>query len=156
VTPNGGFTGSIVLTAAIISGPSEAQYPPTLSFGSTNPITISSSSVETATLTVSTTASKSAVLVPAKRPGVRWYSPGGVLLACIVFFALPARRGWRRLPGLLALLLALLGGTTACGGGGGQGGGGSVAGTTAGTYTATVTATSGAITETALVTINVQ
>jgi len=39
VTPAGNFTGSVTLTAAI-TGPAGAQYPPTVSFGSTSPVSI--------------------------------------------------------------------------------------------------------------------
>jgi hypothetical protein len=55
VTPSGGFTSSVALTATITSGPVGAQYPPTLSFGSTTPVSITGASVGTATLTISTT-----------------------------------------------------------------------------------------------------
>jgi hypothetical protein len=37
VTPTGGFTGSVTLTAAITTNPSGASLPPTLSFSSTSP-----------------------------------------------------------------------------------------------------------------------
>jgi hypothetical protein len=56
VTPAGGFTGSVALTAAVTSSPIGAQDPPTLSFGSTSPVSITSTAPGTATLTVSTTA----------------------------------------------------------------------------------------------------
>src|ERR1039458_6793736 len=56
VTPAGGFTGSVALTASVTSSPSGAQYPPTVSFGSTTPLSISGSTAGTATLTITTTA----------------------------------------------------------------------------------------------------
>jgi len=40
VTPSGGFTGSVALTAAVTSSPSGAVDPPTLSFGSTSSVNI--------------------------------------------------------------------------------------------------------------------
>ena len=40
LTPSGGFTGSIALTASISSSPSDAQNLPTQSFGSTSPVNI--------------------------------------------------------------------------------------------------------------------
>lgn len=55
VTPAGGFTGSVVLTAAITSSPAGATSPPSLSFGSSTPVSITGTSPGTATLTVTTT-----------------------------------------------------------------------------------------------------
>jgi len=40
VTPTGGFTGGVVLTAVVTNSPNGAQYMPTLSFGSTSPVGI--------------------------------------------------------------------------------------------------------------------
>jgi len=160
VTPAGGFTGNVVLTAAVTSSPTGAQYPPTLSFGSTSPVSITGTSAGTATLTITTTAASSAALVLPKRNGVPWYAAGGAALACILLFGIPARRrSWRTMLGMLVFLVALSGGVLACGGGGGGstgGGGTSNPGTTAGTYTVTVTGTSGATTATGMVTLNVQ
>lgn len=62
VTPAGGLTGSVALTAVITSGPVGALDPPTFSFGSTSPVSITGTAAETATLTISTTASTSASL----------------------------------------------------------------------------------------------
>lgn len=56
ITPAGGFTGSVALTAAVTSSPAGATSLPTLSFGSTSPVSITGTSAGTATLTVSTTA----------------------------------------------------------------------------------------------------
>jgi hypothetical protein len=159
VTPAGGFTGSVVLTAAVTSSPTGAQYPPTLSFGSTSPVSITGTSAGTATLTITTTAATSAALVHPKRPGVPWYAAGGATLACILLFGIPARRrSWQTMLGMVALLVALTGGVLACGGGGSTGGGGGTGnpGTTAGTYTLTITGTSGTTTATGTVTLNVQ
>jgi N-acetylneuraminic acid mutarotase len=160
VTPSGGFTGSVALTATVTSSPSGAQYPPTLSFGSTSPVTITGSGNGIATLTISTTAATSAAMTRPRRSGVPWYGPGGAVLACILLFGIPARRrNWQRMLGALALLVALASGVLACGGGGAGGGGGggtSTSGTTAGSYTVTVTATSGTITETGTVALTVQ
>ena len=80
VTPTGGFTGSVVLTASVTSSPTGAQYPPTLSFGSTSPVTLTGSGVQTATLTVSTTAANSAAVVPPKNPGILWNTAAGTVL----------------------------------------------------------------------------
>jgi len=157
VTPSGGFTGSLALTAAVTSSPAGAQYPPTLSFGSTTPVTITGVNAATATLTISTTAATSGTLVYPKRPGVPWYAAGGSVLACLLFLGMPAhRRRWRSVLGLLMLLVALAGGVLSCGGGGGGGGGGGNPGTTAGAYTITVTGTSGTITQSGTVALTVQ
>ncbi|MHB1955440.1 MAG: beta strand repeat-containing protein [Sulfobacillus sp.] len=161
VTPAGGFTGSVVLTAAITGNPTGAQYPPTLSFGSTSPVSITGSTAGTATLTVSTTAATSSALAYPKSPIGRWYTASGAALACILLFGIPVRRRrWRTMLGMLVLLVTLAGGVLACGGmgsGGGSGGGGtSNPGTTAGTYTVTVTATSGSTTATGTVILTVQ
>jgi hypothetical protein len=160
VTPGGGFTGSVTLTAAVTASPSDAQYPPTLSFGSTSPVSITGTTAGTATLTINTTAATSADLIYPKRNGVPWYAAGGAALAGILLFGITARRrSWRTMLGMLVFLVALSGGVLACGGGGGGstgGGGTSNPGTTAGTYTVTVTGTSGATTNTGTITLTVQ
>ncbi|MGA8742749.1 MAG: protease pro-enzyme activation domain-containing protein [Terracidiphilus sp.] len=162
VTPAAGFSGSVSLTAAITSSPTSAQYPPTLSFGSTSPVSITGTTAGTATLTINTTAATSAALIYPKRHGVPRFAAGGATLACILLFAIPARRRrWQAILGMLVLFFALGGGVLACGGGGGSNGGGggggtSNPGTTAGTYTVTVTGTSGATTATGAVALTIQ
>jgi sugar lactone lactonase YvrE len=160
VAPTGGFTGSVALTAAVMSSPSGAQYPPTLSFGTTSPVSITGTTAGTATLTISTTAATSAALYHPERPGVPWYAAGGTTLACLLLFGIPARhRSWRTILGMLVFLVFLTGGVLSCGGGsGGIGGGGgtSISGTTSGAYTLTVTGTSGSTTSTGTVTLTVQ
>jgi subtilase family serine protease len=122
VTPSGGFTGSVTLTAAITSSPTGAQYPPTLSFGSTSPVSITGATAGTATLTVSTTAATTGALEYPARPGARWFATGTAALACILLFGIPARRrSWRTMLGMLALLFTLAGGILSCGGGSGVG-----------------------------------
>ena len=59
VTPTAGFTGSVALTAALTTSPSGALTPPTFSFNSTNPLSITGNAAGAATLTVVTTASSS-------------------------------------------------------------------------------------------------
>jgi hypothetical protein len=161
VTPSEGFTGSVTLTAAIATSPAGAQYLPTLSFGTTTPVSITSAGAGTATLTISTTSATSAALISPKHPGVSWYAAGGTALACVLLFGIPARRrSWRTLLGLVVFLVFLTGGVLSCGGGGGVGGGGGSGrgnpGTTAGAYTITVTGTSGSTTEAGTITLNVQ
>jgi hypothetical protein len=156
VTPSGGFTGSVALSASITSGPMVAQYPPTLSFGSTSPVSITGTNAGTATLTVLTTApSMRSSTLPVRR-SVPWYASGSAALSCILLFGIPPmRRRWRAGLGMLALLLALVSGVLACGGNGnGSGiGGGTSPGTTGGTYTVTITGASGTTSATATVTL---
>jgi len=160
VTPFGGFTGNVALTAAITSNPAGAQYPPTLSFGSTTPVSITGTNSGTATLTISTTAATSALLYNPEHHGFPWHTEGGAALACILLIGIPARRRrWRTMLGMLALLVTLSGGVLACGGGGCGGigtGANNNPGTTAGAYTITVSGTSGTTTATGTVTLNVQ
>jgi hypothetical protein len=162
VTPTGGFTGSVTLTAAVTSSPANAQYPPTLSFGSTSPVSITGTDAGTATLTISTTPSSTSSCTADNRMqrGVPWYAGGGAVLACVLMFGIPIkRRRWRSMLGMLALIVVFGGGVLACGGGGG---GISncptsiTSGTTAGAYTVTVTGTSGTITATGTVALTVQ
>ena len=158
ITPIGGFTGNVKLTATITSSPTGAQEIPTLSFGSTTPVSITSTTAGTATLTISTTAATSGALTYPVRPGFRWYTTGSAALAFALVFGIRVptrRRGWRARFGLLVILVALAGGLLACGSGSGGGGGGNP-GTTAGTYTVTVTGTSGNTTTTGTVTLAVQ
>jgi len=149
VTPSQGFTGQVALTAVLASWPSGAQHLPTLSFGSTTPVNITSSSPVVATLTISTTASTSSNLrLP--HPNGFGFEKSAVVLACLFLFGIPAlRRKWRSMFVMMALFAALVCGVVGCGGGGtggiNTGGTPGTTGTTAGTYSVTVTATSGAI-----------
>jgi len=167
VTPSGGFTGNVALTAVIATGPAGGQYPPTLSFGTTTPVSITGATAGTATLTISTTAASSAALANPIHRGLPWYTEGSAALACILLICIPARRrSWHTMLGMLALLVTLTGSVLACGGGGSAGSGGSGGGTgpggnsnpgtTTGAYTITVTGTSGTTTATGTVTLNVQ
>jgi hypothetical protein len=163
VTPSGGFTGSVALTASLTASPSGAQDLPTFSFGSTTPVSITGTAAGTATLTITTTAATSGALVYPPGPGFLRYAAGGSALACILLFFVPRRgRNWRRMLGMILLFAGLVGGVFACGGGGsnsgggGGGGGGGNPGTTPGSYMITVTATSGTITETGVVALTVE
>jgi hypothetical protein len=170
LTPSGGFTGNVALTAVIATNPAGAVDLPTLSFGTTTPVSITGAAAGTATLTITTTAATTcSALVHPKLSGEPWFAAGAATLACLLLFGIPARRrSWRTMLGALALLVALSYGVLACGGGGsassggggGGGGGGnnctSDPGTTAGTYTITVTGTSSSTTATGTVTLIVQ
>ena len=158
LTPSGGFTGSILLTAVVTSMPTGAQNPPALSFGTTTPVNITNSTPRTATLIVTTTAATTGTLMNSKRRGDPWQITGGTVLACVLIFLFPARSSrWRAMLGMFALLVALSGGVLACGG---NSAGGVVthgnAGTMAGAYTITVTGTSGATATTCTVSLTVQ
>jgi hypothetical protein len=162
ITPSGGFTGAIELSGAITASPAGAQNAPTLSFGSTSPVNITSPSAATATLTITTIAAGSATLVYPAMPHRGGTIFGGAALACVLLFFFPARRRWRTMLGLAALLGALAGGAVSCGSNvsrnvvtntGGNGGNG---GTAPGVYTITVTGNSGAMAETCEITVTVQ
>ena len=158
ITPTDGFTGTVVLTAAIASAPSGAQDPPTFSFGSTSPVTITGSGPTTAVLTVSTTPTGSSALDDSERPGKAGYAGVSSLLTCFLFFGLRARRYKNRaLFGLLIILIAISVAMVGCGSNGGsEGSGGRTAsGTTPGAYSVIVSATSGAITNTSTVNLTV-
>ncbi len=161
IAPVGGFTGSVTLSAAITASPSSAQDPPTLSFGSTSPATVTSAG-GSATLSISTTAATTATLTVPQRPGLEnksLWKIGSGALACLLLLAMPARR--RRLPHLLAIIgicFVLASALTGCSGGSGSSSTTPTGspGTTSGSYTITVTATSGAITSTQQIALTVQ
>jgi len=161
LTPVGGFTGSVALTAAITSGPT-GGIQPSLSFGSTTPASITGTTSGTATLTITTTASSTTQCTSENRmqQGIPWYSGGSAVLACILLFGIPARRrNWLRMLGMSLLLIALAGGAIACGGGGGGGqtcNPTTIAGTMPGSYTITITGASNSITSTGTVSLTVQ
>ncbi len=157
ITPSGGFTGDVALTAVITSSPSGAQDTPTLNFGSTSPVNIPSASAGTATLTISTTAAAGAALAHSAYPGGGWRVSGGAALACLLLFCIPARRRWRTLFAMGALLVSLAGGVLACGGSFSiTAVGDPNPGTTPGAYTITVTGASGATKAAGTVALTVQ
>jgi hypothetical protein len=163
LTPTNGFTGNVTLTAQIANSPAGATDTPTLSFGSTGLVTIQSASPQTATLTVSTTASSTQSCLaanpaePAQR-GFPWSAGGGTALACVFLFAIPGRRRrWRTLVGMVVLGVSLASGMLACTGPAGASCTGTTKpGTTPGSYTITVTGTSGSTTATQPVNLTVQ
>jgi hypothetical protein len=117
LTPSGGFGGIVTLTAVIATGPAGAAQP-TLSFGSTIPLDITSSSPGTATLTITTAASQTEPCTDSNhnQRGATWYALGGGALSCIVLLVIPTRRRrLRMLLGMLGLLVGLSGGLVACG-----------------------------------------
>lgn len=157
LTSLGGFTGSVSLTAAITSSPSGAKDPPTLTFGNSSPVDISGSGGK-ATLTIATTAPSQSALGISPHSRAPWYR-GGAALAILLLVAIPRKRDWRSLIGLVAVAMMITGGLVACGGGGsggGGGGGGGDSGTTKGTYTITVTGKADTHSSTTTITLTVQ
>jgi hypothetical protein len=152
ITPFGGFTGSVTLTAAITSQPTNAVSLPTLSFGNTSPASITSTSAATATLTITTTAATTGALVyPTDRRVPIYPMSGAILISLLLFCKLPRRRNWRAISYMIALLLFLGSWGIACGSpniSSQNSGttGTSVSSTTAGSYAITITGTSGATT----------
>ena len=162
--PSGGFTGSVVLTAAVTSVPATSQNPPTVSLGSTGTVNITGATAGTATVTVSTTpaTTSSCTNSSSQRQQASWYGLAGpfsgAALAFALFFCIPARRrAWRNLLGLFLLLAAFTSAITACGGSG-SGCGATVIhpGTTTGSYVVTVTGTSGSLSTTTTFAVTVQ
>ncbi len=158
-TGTGGYFGAITLNSCVLAtSPSGAVDAPACAIG-TSPITIAAGSTTgTGTVTFTTTAA-TASLRPEQQnnshPG-RWAGGGGLVLAALLFFGIPARsKKWRSIVGVFVCMLAL-GVLSGCGGGGGSGGGNKNPGTTAGTYTYTVTGTDAAgVKQTVTVTLTV-
>jgi trimeric autotransporter adhesin len=140
ITPNGGFTGNLALTCAVV-GPAGATSAPTCSISA--PAAISGTTPVTATLTVNTTATTTVGLAnPLRRI---FAAGGGVTLAALLLFGLPVRRrNLLTLKSLLSLLLfaVIAGAAIGCGGGSSSTTNPSnpTGGTTTGGYTVNVTA----------------
>ncbi len=141
VAAGGGFTGNVTLTATITSSPDGAEDIPSLSFGTTSPVSISGTvAAGSATLTISTTAATSSALAYPMGHRAPFYTAGGAALACILLFGIPGRRRrWQIMLGMVFLLTATTSGVLACGGGGGGSDGSPNTGTTTGTYVVTIT-----------------
>jgi hypothetical protein len=140
---------TVALTAAITSGPAKAQNSPTLSFGSTTPVSLMTADTAMAILTIDTVA-------PGVTPQVSsdnkapWLPAGGAALACVLLMGVRAtRRRGQWMLGLVLLLASLSAGLLGCTNP-------LEGGTTPGTYTITVTGTSGTTTATGKVTLTVQ
>jgi len=148
ITPANGFTGTVTLTCTIT--PAATSNPPTCSL-SPSSVTLTGAGAQSTTLTISTTAA----VAENQIKKLLWPSSGTVL-AVVLMFGLPRRRGnWLVMLSVLALSIAL--GTIGCGGGSGSAGSSGNPGTTAGTYTVAVTGTSGSFTGTVgTVTLTVQ
>jgi trimeric autotransporter adhesin len=153
VAGSGGYTGSVTLSCALTSGPTnQSGDAPTCSITSGSPVPLTTGSpTGQAIATVSTTAAVADLVRPNFGPGPGSGSPwpssrfaagGGAALAVLIFFfGIPARRrSWRNLLGIV-IAMAVIGVLSSCGGGSGGGGNTNPTnpGTTAGTYTFTVT-----------------
>jgi hypothetical protein len=151
ITPSGGFTGSVALTCAVTSSPSQAVDAPTCS--ATQPAAISGTAAVTSTLTINTAAATATALIDPPR---HFFAlGGGGTLAALLFFCLPfKRRKWQAFFGVLLLVViaAAATGCTSSSSTSGQ----KNSGTTAGAYTITVTGTSGSVKATTAVAVTVQ
>ncbi|KAA6455693.1 hypothetical protein DYQ86_27125 [Acidobacteria bacterium AB60] len=161
ITPAGGYTGKVSLTATLTSQPVGAMYIPDLSFGTTSPVNITGTAAGTATLTITTTAPSAATRMAPHAARLRWIPAGGTALAGFLLLGLGKRgRAWRRLLGSVLLLAGLSTSVTACGGGGGSGTTSpppvSNPGTTRGTYTISIAANGVTAIANTTVTLNVQ
>lgn len=152
VTPGGGFTGNVMLTAAVTSSPAGAIDPPSVSITSPNPVSITGAGAATATLTITTTSSGNTALARPTNHDA-WRSLGVATFACVLFWLGPSRlrRSWAMLTILVAFAL-IAGLITGCGGNGSNGN----PGTTVGTYIVTITGSAGAIHASTTVSVKVE
>jgi hypothetical protein len=162
-TGTGGYTGASTITLSactLTSSPSGSVDSPSCSItASTVTLAAGSTTGSGGTVTIGTTAAANAIKAKAIQKAQleqrnslrRWTGVGGLAIAGILFFGIPARnRKWRSLLGAFAFL-AILGFASGCGSGGKKD-----PGTTAGSYTFTVTGTdAGGTTATATITVTV-
>ena len=154
VTPSGGFTGAVNLSCKLTSPTTNNVVAPTCTLPSS--VNVTGTTAVNATLTIGSTASSTAAAHTTLRKAL--FGSGGAVLACLLFFGIPARRrSWRGILGVLILCISLS--TIGCGSSAGSTTGGkTITGTTAGTYTFTVTGTdtsTGKLTSTTTVTVTV-
>jgi hypothetical protein len=152
VTPNGGFTGDIILSCAVTNSPAGKVNPPTCTVSQPQPIT--GTQPTTATLTINTTTGTATAANT-----TRWIGyGGGGMLAAVLLICVPRRRKWQTFFALFVLVIA---------GAGAIGCGSaykltdpssktSTVGTTPGTYTITVTGTNLTMTNSTTVSVTVQ
>ncbi len=137
----GGYTGTVTVTCSVSASPTGAVNAPTCSGGMATPGT--SGAPGTVTLNIMTTAATPAHTGTLSAQKSDWKGmAGGLALALLLFFGVPARsRKWRSMLGALVLFVAM-GYLSGCNGNGSSGGGGGGAtGTTTGNYTITVSGT---------------
>lgn len=137
----GGYTGTVTIVCSVSASPAGAVNPPTCSGGTATPGTTGAPG--TVNLNIMTTAAALAHTGTLSAEKTDWTgAAGGLALALLLFFGVPARsRKWRSMLGALLLFVAI-GYLSGCNSGGSSssGGGGST-GTTAGNYTITVSGT---------------
>jgi hypothetical protein len=133
VTGTNGFAGTVSLACTV--SPAATSDPATCSL-SPSSVVVSGSVAPSSTLTMNTTAPTSATN---HTQNLFWSSAGGTVLALLFFFAVPRRRNWLAMIGLLVLFVST--GAIGCGGHSSSTGGNP--GTTPGTYTVLVTGASG-------------
>jgi cellulose 1,4-beta-cellobiosidase len=161
VTGVSGFNGSVALAVAITENPTSTAKPPTVSFSTNSPVSVTGTTPGVATLTIATTAKPATTCIASGAlPGeLSWKARGGALLAGVLLFLLPRRRfTGKSMLSLMLLFVIVAGGTVACAGNAPTVTCPNVTnpGTTTGTYVITVTGTAGAITQTEKVTVTVQ
>jgi hypothetical protein len=134
VVPASGYTGTVMLSCSIAPVVSPA---PTCSFGSTSPVTVTSTG-GSATLTFTTIGPSGAMIRRSSMFYALWLPVPGLALIALGFGTRSSRR--KNLMGLLLLwtVLASLIVLPACGSSSGGGGGGGNGGTPAGAYTVTI------------------
>jgi hypothetical protein len=135
VVGTNGFSGTVNLSCNVTTAMTTVNDKPTCSLSPTS-VSISGTTAETSTLTVTTTAATTAGNQMRK---LFWPSAGGTAMALVLLFWAPRRCNWLVMLGLLVLSVAI--GAVGCGGGSSSSKGNS--GTTPGLYTITVTGTSG-------------
>jgi hypothetical protein len=121
VAGSGGYTGSVTLTCALTSGPSnQSGDAPGCSITAGSPVALSAGATSgNATATVTTTAASASDLIY-PRLGKGWLGAGsGAVLAVLLFFGIPARRrSWRSMLGII-VAMAVIGVLSSCGAAGG-------------------------------------
>ena len=114
VVGTNGFSGTVNLSCSIT--PVAANDPPTCTLSPAS-VTLSGTTTETSTLTVTTTGATSSMILPA------WRQAGGIAFAVVLMFAIPRkRRSWLAMLVLLTIVGSI--GFAGCGGESGGGGGG--------------------------------
>ena len=160
ITGAGSYTGTMNLTCALSTPPSNAQSLPTCSLSPTS-LAITAGQSGSTVVTVHTTSNTIAAGTQAKRQYPWLFGEGGAVLAGVLLFGFsPRRRRWMSMLIVLAVIAAA--GTIGCGGAGIASiasSGASTQATTKGNYTFTVTGTDSvnpAITASTSLTITVQ
>lgn len=160
VTPLAGFLGSVNLKATVTSGPAGATQIPSLSFGQTNPVSITTSASGTAILTISTSAPTVSSYRRTEMHGRNTGEP--IALAGLFFLGIGGvRRASRRFHArrsaaiFCCILSVALVSTMGCGGAAASSPK-IVAGTSTGDYVVTVTGSSGNIDATTTISLTVK